>query len=81
MEQWNGMEWNVCRECACIQQPRGLFAYTSILVEVPVCIYPSCAPKQAAIMANTGEGTAANPILLEGTPPLPVKIMSGPRYR
>ena len=33
-------------------------------------IYPPRRTEQATITAYTGDGTAANPILLEGTPPI-----------
>ena len=46
---------------------------TSIYASGGACTYLSY--KQATY---TGEGTAANPILLEGTLPSPVKILSGP---
>ena len=60
------MEWNGHRRVQV-----HLIASRSLHVCQHSC-FP-CAPKQAAIMANIGEWTAANSILLEGTPPSPVK--------
>ena len=94
--EWNGMEWNggmvewvqVVGECACAGCIIGSFSSASCSVFFANnmsggsgVIYPPRRTEQATITAYTGDGTAANPILLEGTPPSPVKILSGPRFR